>query len=1065
MFMEEVRMNSRSSTTERRPGRRAALLVSLVVVSMGLVECSIGPIGAIGRLPITSKGIVVPKRPAIIAGLEHSFRGRHASAGQNSTTTSDSGSNNSKVSILGSLTGSRTQQQTNKKQPSNGPQQQILYLNKRQQELLAANPNYAETAAQLTKRSDSSQTDGTAQGAHLEKEQQQSLVVQQLLSQSSQQQASVGRSPAVAETGNAIVVEAPTTGRDSLYKGYSLIELEVRSEQDRHYVQDLYANLSAALNEQASKPQTLTVSPYADIDFWSFKNGVNDQVDIMVSPKSRQFILNQLSRAKIRHRIKIDDIQSRLEQQVGSSNHQSSPQANDHSFQLSGRQSPTDLSNGTQAELSAENQEKLAGRQDMHGQNFLVNDSMFFDNYQRLGDINQYMESLVGRARDVARVQVIGRSSQGRYLRVLRLGYEQKDADGSTLDESVLSGMSSGLPDRSGSSSPASQNASMIVDQFMLRHQSVRKLGSIWLDGGTHAREWISPATVLYIAFRLTDNHARCQRFFDHLHQIVQQGGLSNVDLTARHGPGELLLDSDLISGINDINSSLMPYSSNGGSSSARQRPRSELEQKLELLSKRPQEVASEHGCDLELEQLLRRYTFYMEPVLNPDGYEYSHTHNRLWRKTRSTSNHPIYRHFCLGADPNRNYDARHGSTGSSSHPCSQTFGGSTPFTEPETRHQSNFVYSHRSNMKMYISFHSYSQMILLPYSHSKHLAPDHKDLESVGQAGVKAIERTHGTQYRVGASASILYTASGTASDWAYEKAGIKYSYTIELRDTGAFGFLLPKQQIIPTGEETFNGLLAMIAQMEKNDNLLTSKSSYTNSLTGLSATNGTLSSGANSGEPLIHAPDLDQLRPFGRFRPKPAQLENAIDGSDTWATPEPRPPGVRDRKPVSNSIDETLQAHRASSSDELTSAHILEEETISTNDMEPDAGLAFEGEGDLMEPSEGSKAELYAAVSRGDHNGQTANGRGANILSSSELMAAAKQVNEQAVLNTRSMSLVAERLRKRNDNNRQTMTLSSNGRSLINNPIQGTRTTRLPSRRESSEPTKDGNLLVLHK
>jgi len=48
--------------------------------------------------------------------------------------------------------------------------------------------------------------------------------------------------------------------------------------------------------------------------------------------------------------------------------------------------------------------------------------------------------------------------------------------------------------------------------------------------------------------------------------------------------------------------------------------------------------------------QLLTRYEFIIIPSLNPDGYQYSWTRDRLWRKTRSNSN----RSDCIGADPNR---------------------------------------------------------------------------------------------------------------------------------------------------------------------------------------------------------------------------------------------------------------------------------------------------------------------------------------------------------------------------------------------------------------------------
>lgn len=49
---------------------------------------------------------------------------------------------------------------------------------------------------------------------------------------------------------------------------------------------------------------------------------------------------------------------------------------------------------------------------------------------------------------------------------------------------------------------------------------------------------------------------------------------------------------------------------------------------------------------------------------------------------------------------------------------------------------------------------------------------------------------------------------AAGGADDWAFGVAGIPYVYTIELRDTGRYGFILPKEYIIPTGEEFYDGL-----------------------------------------------------------------------------------------------------------------------------------------------------------------------------------------------------------------------------------------------------------------
>lgn len=59
------------------------------------------------------------------------------------------------------------------------------------------------------------------------------------------------------------------------------------------------------------------------------------------------------------------------------------------------------------------------------------------------------------------------------------------------------------------------------------------------------------------------------------------------------------------------------------------------------------------------------------------------------------------------------------------------------------------------------------------------------------------------GTKYSVGSSGSLLYPASGASDDWAKGRLGIKYTYTIELRDSGRYGFILPAEFIEGTAQE----------------------------------------------------------------------------------------------------------------------------------------------------------------------------------------------------------------------------------------------------------------------
>ena len=59
------------------------------------------------------------------------------------------------------------------------------------------------------------------------------------------------------------------------------------------------------------------------------------------------------------------------------------------------------------------------------------------------------------------------------------------------------------------------------------------------------------------------------------------------------------------------------------------------------------------------------------------------------------------------------------------------------------------------------------------------------------------------GFKYQVGPSGSLLYPASGASDDWAKGALNIKYSYTVEMRDSGRHGFILPASQIEPSGRE----------------------------------------------------------------------------------------------------------------------------------------------------------------------------------------------------------------------------------------------------------------------
>uniref|UniRef100_A0A0K2UDT2 Peptidase M14 domain-containing protein n=1 Tax=Lepeophtheirus salmonis TaxID=72036 RepID=A0A0K2UDT2_LEPSM len=103
--------------------------------------------------------------------------------------------------------------------------------------------------------------------------------------------------------------------------------------------------------------------------------------------------------------------------------------------------------------------------------------------------------------------------------------------------------------------------------------------------------------------------------------------------------------------------------------------------------------------------EILEAIDLYILPVMNPDGYAYTFRKDRLWRKSRSRNGGLLGSILpaCVGVDLNRNFGYKwlaqnsllH-ARGGSSLSCLETYAGTSPFSEPETRALGNFLLGHR---------------------------------------------------------------------------------------------------------------------------------------------------------------------------------------------------------------------------------------------------------------------------------------------------------------------------------------------------------------------------------
>lgn len=208
---------------------------------------------------------------------------------------------------------------------------------------------------------------------------------------------------------------------------------------------------------------------------------------------------------------------------------------------------------------------------------------------------------------------------------------------------------------------------------------------------------------------------------------------------------------------------------------------------------------------------------FIIVPVLNVDGYVFTWTRDRMWRKNRrpyvaSRFNRHSMPDRCTGVDLNRNYDINFGGVGSSKNPCSFLYQGPHPFSEPEVRAASDLLANNRNRIKMTLSLHSFNQLWSCPNAYSNERTRDHNHHMNVLKEIQKAVLSTNNVLYDIGPLGSSLYLGSGFMMDWIYHKLGIRDAYLVELRDRGFYGFILPADQIWPTATETWQGVQAAI-------------------------------------------------------------------------------------------------------------------------------------------------------------------------------------------------------------------------------------------------------------
>jgi carboxypeptidase T len=190
--------------------------------------------------------------------------------------------------------------------------------------------------------------------------------------------------------------------------------------------------------------------------------------------------------------------------------------------------------------------------------------------------------------------------------------------------------------------------------------------------------------------------------------------------------------------------------------------------------------LCSNYGTDPDVTHWVDSLEIWIIPMLNVDGTNYVWTNDNWWRKDRFDNPSSSY----YGIDPNRNYPVFWGScNGSSGNPGDDLYRGQFP---RQSVCVDNMLTFEESIMPVLdISYHSYSELVIYPYSCDGDYTPDQAALSTIGQEMAALIERDSGGMgYTPGTCWEILYATDGGDVDTLYANLGT-FAYVIELNSS----------------------------------------------------------------------------------------------------------------------------------------------------------------------------------------------------------------------------------------------------------------------------------------
>lgn len=202
---------------------------------------------------------------------------------------------------------------------------------------------------------------------------------------------------------------------------------------------------------------------------------------------------------------------------------------------------------------------------------------------------------------------------------------------------------------------------------------------------------------------------------------------------------------------------------------------------------------------DPAVKSLLQTTELWFVPVANPDGYQFTFDHERLWRKNTRDINGDGVITPGDGVDLNRNFPNHWGydEEGSSSIASSETYRGIAPVSEPETAAMKGLL--DRIGFAFQVNYHSNGQWLL--YAEGWQIGTPTAD-DPIYYAMSGNLDEPAIADFHPGLSSDVLYVTNGETTDYAHVATGA-LAWTPELSEgCDGCGFVFPDDEALVQAE-----------------------------------------------------------------------------------------------------------------------------------------------------------------------------------------------------------------------------------------------------------------------